>query len=443
MPFNNNNTVDITTCTSVDSGLENCKQTDHEETNENNGKKFLKFRRRRIYDHPDVREHLMKKKGGGQKNPVFDFERRNIHLSRPATPQPTPCESKHINVSDVPYLDHDRINNLTAQLDREIDNTANVAQEMHANKAEGFQILSVYNVMRQLTRLRMQLLRIQENPGAATLEIGGPRDIEAYLENIATVCVAAKEIVIQFCEDSCVGETDSCSIDYPRNLEPVERARIRRSSKTESLESVVKQYDQNFSKPETQLIEGNSNTKEGLENYRRVGGRKATKTKRDEKRNKNKLLYKSGTIETLSDTDTDEEMSNMNKLQDANNKYHCPKLNTNDKEKIHEEEKLHVLMSEIDGLMEDVGLTNKKVDDNGLSYEVLMMGCGEMHNSNKLVPKKKSVAPKFAARSFTKSENKPRNNPSKPNTRSRLKAAQSDEFIEEFDKLLDDCDVML
>ena len=84
-----------------------------------------------------------------------------------------------------------------------------------------------------------------------------------------------------------------------------------------------------------------------------------------------------------------------------------------------------------DDLMDEVGLTDNKGLNNGITYEVLMMGSGEMTKTTE----KKEITKKKVKKFET--------NPDKfkaARSKVPVKKSQSDQFVEEFDKLLNECD---
>jgi hypothetical protein len=83
-------------------------------------------------------------------------------------------------------------------------------------------------------------------------------------------------------------------------------------------------------------------------------------------------------------------------------------------------EAINVTLS--DGLMEEVGLVDKKTMQTGLTYEVLMGGCEKHVNTNIIDTKKVSM---------------PQNSSTKLG---KTPKSQSDQFDEELDKLLSECD---
>lgn len=91
--------------------------------------------------------------------------------------------------------------------------------------------------------------------------------------------------------------------------------------------------------------------------------------------------------------------------------------------------------------MQDVGLTDGKSKKKGITYEVLMMGSGEM--TKKVA---KTEAPKKKYRQFDTDPDRFKGakskNPASLREASSVKKSksQSDKFVEDFDRLLNECD---
>lgn len=81
-----------------------------------------------------------------------------------------------------------------------------------------------------------------------------------------------------------------------------------------------------------------------------------------------------------------------------------------------------------DDLMEEVGITDKKSKRTGITYEVLMLGSSEISKKKEKKEKDQKIK-KFDQTSCSKG------------AKSVIKPkSQADKFVEELDKLLNECD---
>ncbi|KAH3826577.1 uncharacterized protein LOC127832201 isoform X2 [Dreissena polymorpha] len=132
-----------------------------------------------------------------------------------------------------------------------------------------------------------------------------------------------------------------------------------------------------------------------------------------------------------------------------------PLLNTTDLETLKKEEQLHSLMAEIDTLLEDVGLSDRRTD--GLTYEVIMGTDGTQEPEGKRQEKRKIPRDRVAVTKpcdrFATTASRDQVAAIREGVRTQKSAANSrvikarkpkdeqftDKFSEELDKLLNDC----
>lgn len=358
-----------------------------------------------------------------ESNPLL----QNVHFSRPSTPQAIPSTSTG-EPSNNSSVDRYRVMYLLVRVEQELDHTRRVVHNMQEKGAKRSRVRSVSKVMRQIDNLRDQLLRILGNDTDTIERIGDADDMELFFQNIDSICSAAQEITFDGDGNEALCKLLLENNDKPNGVITLKNGKVKmkKSGSSPGDLKAVFGVDKKDAVPDSHYYK---NTKEALEKYRNKGGN--SDGTRPGNGDRNKLMYKSEAVDSWSDTDTDEEMSALEKCDGQ--KYKWPMLNTNDEKRIEKEKKLHTLMTEIDDLMDEVGLTDKKAHSNGITYEVLMMGSGEMTK----VTEKKEI-PKKKVKKFDTNPDKFKAARSKiPLKKAR---SQPDQFVEEFDKLLNECD---
>ncbi|XP_053379316.1 uncharacterized protein LOC123526805 [Mercenaria mercenaria] len=366
-----------------------------------------------------------------ESNPLL----QNVHFSRPSTPKSIPSTRKDESNTETVF-DRYRVMYLLIRVEQQLDHTRRVVRDMQEKGAKRSRVRSVSKVMRQIDNLRDQLLRILGNDADTIARIGNADDMELFFQNIDDICSAAQEISFEEEGNDALCRLLLGSNGKSNGIISMKDGKVK-MKKTGSSSCDLKAVfsgDQNV-----ETASGSHqyrNTKDGSEKYRKRGSKDYISTGNADK---SKLMYKSEAVDSWSDTDTDEEMSAVEKCEGQ--KYKWPLLNTNDEKLLEKEKKLHTLMTEIDELMDDVGLTDKKAHSNGITYEVLMMGSGEMTKATEKKETKQQKIKKFETNpdkfKGAKSVNPNMTRGAKAVKKSK---SQSDQFVEEFDKLLNECE---